>query len=154
MGSCGDCRGSPDQQQNIFFIQTEIPQTIPFGTGIETTVLTLPVQITGNVVPVLINGLVQMQITLPQGLTFYQYGIRLRIRRNGNLLFTQTMLTSNDNTPNLTHTHIHTIPISIVDNNPAPGNNIYTITLEYYQQSSATITVTAQSRTINALLTV
>lgn len=151
LGSCGCGDNSNNQQLNLFFSQTEGALSIPFGAGTETTVLTLPVQTTYNLQPVLINGLVQIQTTIPLGLLSYQYGVRLRVRRDGNLLFTQTLQLGNSITLTLSFTQISTIPISIVDNNTSLGVNTYTITLEFFLQSSAGVNVTAQSRSVNAL---
>lgn len=150
LGICGSCSDSTDQP-NLFFTQTETIQSIPFGVGTETTIVTLPVVTTSNLQPVLLNGNAQIESVIPLGLLSYQYGVRLRVRRNGNLLFTQTLQQGNSITLTLSFTQISSIPISIVDNNTALGTNTYTITLEFFLRSGAGVTITAQSRSLNAL---
>lgn len=112
LGSCGSCK-EPENQPSLFSSQTEVDLSIPFGVGTETPVLMLSVPTTSNAQSIFINGLVQV----PLGLLSYQYGVRLRIRRNGTLLFTQTLQQGNSITLTLSFTQIDAIPISIVDTN-------------------------------------
>lgn len=151
LGSCGSCK-EPENQPSLFSSQTEVDLSIPFGVGTETPVLMLSVPTTSNTQSIFINGLVQVQSIIPLGLLSYQYGVRLRIRRNGTLLFTQTLQQGNSITLTLSFTQIGTIPISIVDTNPTLGTNNYTVTLEFFLRSAAGVSVTAQSRSINALV--
>ena len=151
LGSCGSCK-EPENQPSLFSSQTEVDLSIPFGVGTETPVLMLSVPTTSNTQSIFINGLVQVQSIIPLGLLSYQYGVRLRIRRNGTLLFTQTLQQGNSITLTLSFTQIGTIPISIVDTNPTLGTNNYTVTLEFFLRSAAGVSVTAQSRSINALI--
>ena len=147
LGSCGSCK-EPENQPSLFSSQTEVDLSIPFGVGTETPVLMLSVPTTSNTQSIFINGLVQVQSIIPLGLLSYQYGVRLRIRRNGTLLFTQTLQQGNSITLTLSFTQIGTIPISIVDTNPTLGTNNYTVTLEFFLRSAAGVSVTAQSRSI------
>ncbi|MBB6445472.1 hypothetical protein [Bacillus benzoevorans] len=124
---------------------------IPFGVGTETTVLTLPVVTTQNLQPVKLDGFVQIQAVIPLGLLSYEYGVNLRIRRNGNLLLTETLRQGNSITLTLSFTQVSSIPISLVDNNSLLGTNTYTVTVEFFARSGAGVTITAQSRAINAL---
>lgn len=151
LGSCGSCK-EPENQPSLFSSQTEVDLSIPFGVGTETPVLMLSVPTTSNTQSIFINGLVQVQSIIPLGLLSYQYGVRLRIRRNGTLLFTQTLQQGNSITLTLSFTQVGTIPISIVDTNPTLGTNNYTVTLEFFLRSAAGVSVTAQSRSINALV--
>ncbi|MED1675047.1 hypothetical protein [Pallidibacillus thermolactis] len=151
LGSCGSCK-EPENQPSLFSSQTEVDLSIPFGVGTETPVLMLSVPTTSNTQSIFINGLVQVQSIIPLGLLSYQYGVRLRIRRNGTLLFTQTLQQGNSITLTLSFTQIGAIPISIVDTNPTLGTNNYTVTLEFFLRSAAGVSVTAQSRSINALV--
>ncbi len=151
LGSCGSCK-EPENQPSLFSSQTEVDLSIPFGVGTETPVLMLSVPTTSNTQSIFINGLVQVQSIIPLGLLSYQYGVRLRIRRNGTLLFTQTLQQGNSITLTLSFTQIGTIPISIVDTNPTLGTNNYTVTLEFFLRSATGVSVTAQSRSINALV--
>lgn len=151
LGSCGSCK-EPENQPSLFSSQTEVDLSIPFGVGTETPVLMLSVPTTSNTQSIFINGLVQVQSIIPLGLLSYQYGVRLRIRRNGTLLFTQTLQQGNSITLTLSFTQIGTIPISIVDTNLTLGTNNYTVTLEFFLRSAAGVSVTAQSRSINALV--
>lgn len=140
-------------EDKLFSTQTEANQSIPFGVGTETTVLSLQVDTGVEPRPILLNGFVQIESIIPLGLLSYQYGVRLKVRRNGQLLITQTLQQGNTITLTLSFTQINSIPISIVDNNPTQGTNQYTVTLEFYLRSSAGVMVTAQSRSLNALLT-
>lgn len=151
LGSCGSCK-EPENQPSLFSSQTEVDLSIPFGVGTETPVLMLSVPTTSNTQSIFINGLVQVQSIIPLGLLSYQYGVRLRIRRNGTLLFTQTLQQGNSITLTLSFTQIGAIPISIVDTNPTLGTNNYTVTLEFFLRSATGVSVTAQSRSINALV--
>lgn len=153
IGSCGFPSNNSNNPANLFFTQTESSVSIPFGAGTETTVLTLPVEITSNLQPVLINGLVQIQFNLSpqQGSQVFQYGVRLRIRRDGVLLFTQTIQQGFPASPHITLTNTRSIPISFVDNNIVLGTDTYTLTLEFFQRVPSQISVIALSRSLNAL---
>jgi hypothetical protein len=154
IGLCGSSSNESNNQQiNLFFAQTESPLTIPFGAGTETTVLTVPVEITSNLQPVLINGMVQMQFNInpQQGSQAFQHGVRLRIRRNGILLFTKSLQQGSPISSNQPATSTSSIPISIVDNNTVLGTDTYTVTLEFFQRVSNQTSAIAQSRSLNAL---
>ncbi|KGR76275.1 hypothetical protein [Ureibacillus sinduriensis] len=151
LGLCGSSDNSNNRQSNIFFVQTETPLAIPFGEGTETTVLTVPVQVTSNLQPVLINGLVQIQGLIPQATPSYQYGVTMRIRHNGSLLFTQALQLGGNPPANIAHSNINSIPISLVHNNTSLATNTYTVTLTYSLRSVTGITITAQSRSLNVL---
>lgn len=152
IGLCGSFNNPDNHSANIFFTQNEGVLSIPFGAGTETTVLTLPVVTTSNLQPVLINGLVQIQFSInPQGAQSFQYGVRMRIRRNGILLFTQTIQQGSQVTITQPAAYVNTLPISLVDNNTVLGTNTYNVTLEFFQRLSSQTTATAQSRSLNAL---
>ncbi len=144
---------SPDV--NLFFTQTEGSQSIPFGAGTETTVLTLPVVTTQNLQPVKLDGFVQMQGSALGLLALLSYllAVRLRVRRNGVLLITQMMRQESAISLGLGLTTITSIPISLVDNNSVLGTNTYTVTLEFFDRipNNANSTITAQTRSLNAL---
>lgn len=153
IGLCGSSSNHSNNQTNIFFTQTESSLSIPFGVGTETTVLTLPVQITSNLQPVLMNGLVQIQYSInpQQGAQVFQHGVRLRIKRNGILLFTETLQEGSPVSSNVAVTSTSSIPVSFVDNNTNLGTNNYTVTLEFFQRVSSQTNAIAQSRSLNAL---
>lgn len=157
MGNCGDfscCsfdRNQGSVNANIFFSQTEGALAIPFGAGTETTVLTLPVVTTQSLQPVKLDGLVQIEAAIGAALLSYQYGVRIRVRRDGNLLMTQTIRQENSLSLSLSFTQVSGVPISLVDNNTLLGTNTYTVTLEFFLRSGTNVTITAQTRSINAL---
>jgi len=154
MGNC--CCGSPSSsfnQNQFFFTQTEGTLAIPFGAGIETTVLTLPVTTTINLQNIKLDYVVQLAISLAAGNANFDYGIRIRLRRNGILQSTQALTNAASRTSNPpANIHREQVPNTWADNGALMGGNTYTVTVEFYQRLLATTTLTVETRSLNAIV--
>ncbi|MFC0187234.1 hypothetical protein ACFFJY_02995 [Fictibacillus aquaticus] len=148
---CQNCGGSASNgNQKLFFIQTEDSTALTFNS--ETTVLTLPVVNEQSLQPVKIDGTVQVAATISLGLTSYQYTVLMRLYRNGTLLTTKTLTQGAALSLSLAFTQITGIPLTYVDNGALFGTNTYTVTLEFSQRSSASVSTAVQSRALNAVV--
>ncbi|WP_157404721.1 hypothetical protein [Shouchella shacheensis] len=143
----GNC---PDRTM-FFFTQNQGTMSIPFGVGIETTVLTLPAATTRQIQSVKLDYTIQLLVQIQALQTNFSYGVRTRLRRNSTLLVTQTFQQGASKLLNLALTRREYIPNTWVDDGAA-GQNTYTITLEYFQRSNANLTVTAETRSLNAIV--
>jgi hypothetical protein len=152
MGNCGCCP-TPSPQNQFFFTQTEGTLVIPFGAGIETTVLTLPVTTTIDLQNVKLDYVVQLAFALGSGSPNFDYGVRARLRRNGVLLVTQTMQksASRQGLSGATTRREH-IPNTWADSGALAGSNTYTVTIEFFQRANVTTTLTAETRSLNAIV--
>ncbi|MFD1445123.1 hypothetical protein [Oceanobacillus profundus] len=154
MGNC--CCGSSSSsfnQNQFFFTQTEGTLVIPFGAGIETTVLTLPVTTTFNLQRLKLDYVVQIAISLAAGNANFDYGVGVRLRRNGVLLSTQSYTNAASRTGNPpANIHRRQVPNTWADNGALVGANTYTVTVEFFQRLLATTTLTVETRSLNAIV--
>ncbi|MDQ0229640.1 hypothetical protein [Metabacillus malikii] len=152
---CGGPLSSPSSGNDFFFTQSQGPLLIPFGEGIETTVLTLPLTTTANLQTIKLDYVVQFVFALANNSNNFDYGVRVRLRRNGVLIVTQTLQQSGSrpgggSTPSTTRRE-H-VPNTWVDNGALTGENTYTVTVEFFQRANATTTLSAETRSLNAIL--
>lgn len=147
------CSSSSFPQNDYFFVQTEGDIAIPFGVGVETTVLTLPVTTTFDLQRTKVDYTIQLALSLGAGNPNFDYGVRARLRRNGVLLVTQT-LQQNGSRPGGVgaQTRREHIPNTWTDNGALDGVNTYTVTLEFFQRANANTTLTAETRSLNTIL--
>ncbi|WP_110114456.1 hypothetical protein [Bacillus sp. CGMCC 1.16541] len=134
---------------NMFFEQQQEDVNLSFNN--ETTVLTLPVRTEVANQPVKVDGNVKIEARIPLGLTNYQYGVQMRIKRNGTTLTTETLQQGAAAVLTVAFTQFNSIPFTWVDFNTVEGMNTYTVTLQFFVRSSSGVNVTAQSRSINAI---
>lgn len=146
---CGTCGSSNSSSGTAFFFtQSESAVGLPFNN--ETTVMTLPVVAERSLQPVKIDCSVQVAATISLGLTAYQYTVILRLYRNGILLTTKTLSQGSASALTLAFTQTAGIPLTYVDTGSLLGTNNYSVTLQFSQRSSASVTTAVQSRAINA----
>ncbi|PFK33295.1 hypothetical protein COI93_18470 [Bacillus cereus] len=147
-----NCNNNGRNQTNIYFTNVTGNVAIPFAT--DTTVLTLPVTTTSSLQPVKVDGVVQLQVVLQTAVAVvFQCGITIQLLRNGTPLITETYQLGGTLSLLATVTQTDVIPISFVDNNTSLGTNTYTVIVNFFQRTIGlgTITVTAQTRTLNAI---
>lgn len=154
IGNC--CCGSSSSiinQTQPFFIQTDGTLVIPFGAGTETTVLTLPVTTTFNLQNVKLDYVIQLAFSLAAGNANADYGARLRLRRDGVLLVTQTYTNAKSRTGNPTaNISREMVPNTWFDNEALLGQHTYTVTIEFFERLLATTTLTVETRSLNAIV--
>jgi hypothetical protein len=142
-----ECSSNGDLSKGFYYTQTEANTSLPFNS--ETTILTLPVTLERNLQPVKIDSSVQISAVIALGLTSYQYTVLLRLYRNGVLLTTKTLTQGAALSLSLSFTQVLGIPITFVDDTSLLGTNTYTITAQFSQRSSASVTTSVQSRAMN-----
>jgi hypothetical protein len=147
---CYNCGAASNQNPKLFFTESEDNVSLPFNN--ETTVLTLPIINEQSLQPVKIDSTVQLSANIALGLTSYQYTVILRLRRNGTLLVTKTLAQGAASVLTLSFTQISSIPLTYVDNEGLLGTNTYTVTMQFSQRSSTSVSTSAQSRAINAVV--
>ncbi|GAA0305593.1 hypothetical protein GGQ92_002526 [Gracilibacillus halotolerans] len=150
---CGSTSSSSINPSQPFFTQTEGTLAIPFGAGIETTVLSLPVTTTFNLQNVKLDYALQLAFAFTAGNNNLDYGGRVRLRRDGVLLATQTYTNAKSRTGNPQATVSRIIlPNTWFDNEALLGQHTYTVTIEYYQRLLASTTLTVETRSLNAVV--
>lgn len=79
--------------------------------------------------------------------------MRIRLRRDGVLLATQTYTNAKSRTGNPLATVSRIIlPNTWFDNEALLGQHTYTVTVEYYQRLLASTTLTVETRSLNAVV--
>lgn len=148
---CQDCGGSSSiNNPKLFFTQTEANTPLNFNS--ETTVLTLPVVREQSLQPVKLDSTVQIVANIALGLTSYSYTVLMRLYRNGTLLTTKTLTQGAALSLSLAFTQVTSIPLTYADTGGPLGTSTYTVTVQFSQRSSATVTTAAQSRALNAVV--
>jgi hypothetical protein len=143
-----ECSSNGKSGKSIFYTQTENNTSLAFNN--ETTILTLPIVTERNLQPVKIDSTVQISAVISLGLSSYQYTVILRLYRNGVLLTTKTLTQGAALALSLSFTQVSSIPITFVDDKGLLGLSTYTVSAQFSQRSSASVTTSAQSRAINA----
>jgi hypothetical protein len=105
-----------------------------------------------NLQPVKIDSSVQIAASISLGLTSYQYTVLIRLYRNGVLLTTKTLTQGAALSLSLAFTQVSGIPLTYVDESSLLGSNLYTVTAQFSQRSSASLSISAQTRAINAIV--
>lgn len=129
--------------------QTTNSLSIPFNT--ETTVLTLAVPTTIPQQPKKIDGIVAVEANIPLGLTSYEYGVTMRLYRNGQQLMSQNLRQGAAAVLTLGFIQNNTIPFSWVDQNAVQGTNTYTVTLQFFTRSTSGVTIQTNTRSLNVI---
>ncbi|MFD1706147.1 hypothetical protein ACFSCZ_05175 [Siminovitchia sediminis] len=151
MGHCC-CSSSSSPQIQYFFSQTEGTLPVPFGAGVETTVLTLPVTTAFDLQNVKLDYAVQLAFSISQGSSNVDHGVRVRLRRNGILLATQTFQQSGARNSSSAAVRREQIPNTWGDSGSLAGVNTYTVTVEYFQRANSTTTLSVETRSLNAIV--
>src|SRR3954449_1142313 len=101
-----------------------------------------------------INYFVQLAFSLAAGGNpFFEYGVRVRLRRDGILLVTQTFQqsASRQGMPDASIRREH-VPNTWADNGSLAGARTYIVTIEFFERANATTTLTAETRSLNAIV--
>lgn len=147
-----DCFCASSFEDRLFYTQTQDIMNIPFAAGTETTILTLPILSSISLQEVKLDYAIQLTFLFGMGQPDYDYGARVRLRRNGQLLVTQTIRKEAVRPGTFNTPLIHHISNTWVDSAATAMNNTYTVTIEFFQRINTTTTLRVETRSLNTMI--